>query len=154
MTVLSDFIPISILLKLLFGQCFMCTNILQVHFPTSPAAPLLRWLTTQKTDRQYRYYAKNVKRCLSKETICVEHDTLMCLRVSQIVQENHSAHTGKQYRIQTAAKLQNIAIIGCFLLCISTFVQAILVLAKHKHSILLFYFWQFEKCLFALQFID
>ena len=41
MTVLSDFIPISILFKLLFGQCSMCTNILQVHFPTSPAAPHL-----------------------------------------------------------------------------------------------------------------
>ena len=91
MTVLSDFIPISILFKLLFGQCSMCTNILQVHFPTSPAAHLLRCLTTQKTDRQYIYYAKNVKRCLPRETICVEHDTLMDLRVSSSHGNNLSA---------------------------------------------------------------
>ena len=102
MTVLSDFIPISILFKLLFGQCSMCTNILQVHFPTSPAAPLLRWLTTQKTDRQYIYYAKNVKRCLPRETICVEHDTLMGLRVSSSHGNNLS--NGKHLQMQYTNK--------------------------------------------------
>ena len=52
-------------------------------------------------------YAKNVKGFLSCEIICVEHDTLIFLRVSHVFQNTHleksfSTPTVKQYRIQTA----------------------------------------------------
>ena len=70
---------------------------LQVHFLTNPAAPLLKLLTTQQTDQQYSYYAKNVRGCLSNEILCVDHDTLIGLRVGPVFQnthmkKNHSAH--------------------------------------------------------------
>ena len=86
----------------------MCTNMLQVHFLTSPAVQLSRRLKMQQTDRQYSYYDKNVEGCLSSEIICIKHDTLMDLRVSPVFQNTHldksfSSYTGKQYRIQAAA---------------------------------------------------
>ena len=62
---------------------------LQVHFLTSQAAPLLTRLTTQQTDQQYSYYAKNVKGYLSRKIICVEHDALIGLRVSPVFQNTH-----------------------------------------------------------------
>ena len=67
----------------------MCTNMLPIHFLTTPAAPLLRCLTTQQTDGQYSYYAKNVEGCLSSEIICVEHDILIGLRVNPVFQNIH-----------------------------------------------------------------
>ena len=48
----------------------------------SPAALLLIRLTTQQTDWQYSYYAKNIKGCLSSEIIYIEHDALVGLRFS------------------------------------------------------------------------
>ena len=81
----------------------MCTDILPVHYLTSPAAPLLRWLKTQQTDQQSCYYAKNVKGCLASKIIYVEHETLMGLRVSPVFQNTRleklfSTSTSKQYR--------------------------------------------------------
>ena len=67
----------------------MCTDLLLVHFLTSPAGPLLKWLKTQQTDQQYSYYDKNVKGCFSCEIVCVEHDTLMSLQVSLVFQNTH-----------------------------------------------------------------
>ena len=49
----------------------MCTDLLQVHFLTSPTGPLLKRLKTQQTDQQYSYYDKNVKGCLSCEIVCL-----------------------------------------------------------------------------------
>ena len=62
----------------------MCADMLQVHFLTSLVAPLLRRLTTLQTDRQYSYYAKNVKGRLSSGMISLKHDTLFGLRVGPV----------------------------------------------------------------------
>ena len=67
----------------------MCTKLLQVHFLTSPAAPLLRHLTTHQTGQQYSYYAKNAIGCFRSEIICTEHGTLPGLRVSPVFQNIH-----------------------------------------------------------------
>ena len=56
---------------------------------TNTAALLLRLLTAQQTDRQYIYYDRNIKGCLSSEIICVEHDMLIELRVRPLFQNNH-----------------------------------------------------------------
>ena len=72
----------------------MCTNSVTGSLSlTNPAALLLRCLTPQ-TDRQYSYYAKKFKGCLSSEIICVEHDTHIGIRVSPVKYslENRSAH--------------------------------------------------------------
>ena len=57
--------------------------LLRVYFHANPAALLLRCLTPQ-TDRQYSYYAKKFKGCLSSEIICVEHDTHIGIRVRPV----------------------------------------------------------------------
>ena len=82
---------------LLFGLCFMCTMLgVRGSLLTSPAAPLLIRLTTQQTDWQYSYYAKNIKGCLSSEMIYIERDTLVGLHFSTVLKilawNNYLAH--------------------------------------------------------------
>ena len=114
---------------------------------------------TQQTHWQYSYCAQDVKGYLSSKIICVEHYTLIGLRVSSVFQythltvqykyslKNHSAH-------QWASNTQScIALKYCnykklFVISISTFILAIPALTKHKHSNPLFYF-----CQLALEFI-
>ena len=77
------------------------------HKPSSPIIEMIKRKTPQ-TDRQYSYYAENVKGCLSSEIIYVEHDTRMGLQVSLVFQNTHlekslsTSSTGKQ-AIQAAA---------------------------------------------------
>ena len=84
-----------ILFKLLLGQCSKCTNILQVHFLSSPEAPsplLKKFKHSKQTDRQSCCYTKDVKGCLSCEIVGVEHDTLISLLVSpvsRVIQNTH-----------------------------------------------------------------
>ena len=83
MAVLSFFIP-----KLNSIQTLVWPVLYVYHVTgsllTSPAAPLLIRLTTQQTDWQYSYYAKNIKGCLSSEIIYIEHDTLVGLCFSTV----------------------------------------------------------------------
>ena len=55
----------------------------------SLAAPLLKRLTTQRTDRQYSYYAKSVKEFLSREIFCFGHNTFIGIQVSPVFQNTH-----------------------------------------------------------------
>ena len=83
MAVLSFFIP-----KLNSIQTLVWPVLYVYHVTgsllTCPAAPLLIGLTTQQTDGQYSYYAKNIKWCLSSEIIYIEYDTLVGLRFSTV----------------------------------------------------------------------
>ena len=65
---------------------------------TSPAPPLLIRLTTQQTDWQYSYYAKNIKGCLSSEIIYMEHDTLIGVRFSTVLKILYR-HTIRFYKV-------------------------------------------------------
>ena len=101
MAVLSFFIP-----KLNSIQTLVWPVLYVYHVTgsllTSPAAPLLIRLTTQQTDCQYSYYAKNIKGCLSSKKVYIEHDIhLLVYVLVQYLKYSHkklfSTPTGKQY---------------------------------------------------------
>ena len=68
------------------NSCLPCALCAPCYRFTShkPAPPLLICFTTQQTDWQYSYYAKNIKGCLSSETIYIEHNTLVGRRFSTV----------------------------------------------------------------------
>ena len=83
MAVLSFFIPKLNSIQTLVWPV-LCVNHVTGSLLTNPAPPLLVRLTTQQTDWQYSYYAKNIKGCLSSEIIYIEYDTLVGLCFSTV----------------------------------------------------------------------
>ena len=70
----------------------MCTNSVtgSLSLLISSAALLFRY-STRRTDGKYSYYAENVKVCLLREIIRIEHYALVSLVFQITYLKNHSA---------------------------------------------------------------